>query len=127
VRADGWASATVLPTSHGSLTISDFLEQYHRSAVSRGLRPRSIAAIEKEFRRISAQVGARRLADLTPVSLQQWVESCRLKPDLRGPSSRTNVLAPPRLWKPGTGGRQARKEAQSGSRYASRLIQSKAL
>jgi integrase len=80
VRADGWASATVLPTSHGSLTISDFLERYHRSAVSRGLRPRSIAAIEKEFRRISAQVGARRLADLTPVALQQWVENCGLKP-----------------------------------------------
>ena len=80
VRADGWASATVLPTSHGSLTISDFLEGYHRSAVSRGLRPRSIAAVENELRRISAQVGARRLADLTPVALQQWVESCCLKP-----------------------------------------------
>jgi len=79
-RKAGWASATVLPTSHGSLTISDLLERYHRSAVSRGLRPRSIAAIEKEFRRISAQVGARRLADLTPVALQQWVENCGLKP-----------------------------------------------
>jgi integrase len=80
VRSGGWGSATVLPTSHGSISISDFLERYHRSAVSRGLRSRSIAGIEKELRRLTKEMGARRLADLTPLSLQQWVENSSLKP-----------------------------------------------
>jgi integrase len=80
VRANGWACATVLPTSQGTILISDFLDKYHRSAVSRGLRPRSIETIEKEFRRIAVQLGARRLADLTPLALQQWVQDSRLKP-----------------------------------------------
>ena len=85
VRQQGWARATVLPTSHGSLSLPDFLERYHRSAVSRGLRPRSISAIEKSLRRIAGEVQARRLADLTPPALQRWVEDCGLKPaTLRG-------------------------------------------
>jgi integrase len=85
VRADGWTRATVLPTSHGSLSISDFLNRYHRSAVSRGLRARSIPAIEKSLRRIAREAQARRLADLTPKVLQEWVENCGLKPaTLRG-------------------------------------------
>jgi integrase len=80
VKQQGWARATVLPTSHGSLSLSDFLERYHRSAVSRGLRPRSISGSERSLRRIAREVQAKRLADLTPLRLQQWVEDCGLKP-----------------------------------------------
>jgi len=79
VRQQGWARAVVLPTSHGSVSISDFLERYHRSAVSRGLRPRSISGSELSLRRVAREVQARRLSDLTPVALQQWVEGCGLK------------------------------------------------
>src|SRR5512136_1475293 len=43
VRQHGWACALSLPTSQGSLPIPALLEQYHRTAVSGGLRPRSIA------------------------------------------------------------------------------------
>jgi hypothetical protein len=56
VRQRGWASGTVLPTSHGSLSLCEFLERYHRSARARDLRPRSIGAIEKALRRIKAVV-----------------------------------------------------------------------
>ena len=80
VRQDGWAEAITLPTSHGGLTIPDFLERYHRSAIVRGLRPRSISDFEKNLRRVTKDIGARRLAELTPASLQQWVEGCDLKP-----------------------------------------------
>jgi integrase len=80
VRQNGWAGAAELPTSHGSLSITDLLEHYHRSAVSRGLRPRSIAHALKDMRRVTREIGARRLADLTPQTLQSWIEGCRLKP-----------------------------------------------
>src|ERR1700694_5453164 len=43
VRQHGWADANGLPSSHGSPSIDDLLERYHGRAVSRGLRPRSIA------------------------------------------------------------------------------------
>ena len=79
VRQGGWTQARILPTSHGTITIDDLLERYHRSAVARGLRPRSIAEIESRFRRIAKQVGARRVADLTPPVLQEWVEHCGLR------------------------------------------------
>jgi hypothetical protein len=80
VRQHGWANATVLPTSHGSITLSDLLEQYHRSAVSRGLRPRSILDAEMDLRRVAREIGARRLGALTPNALQRWIQECRLKP-----------------------------------------------
>lgn len=80
VRQNGWGGAPVLPTSHGSLSIPALLEQYHRSAVSRGLRPRSIAHAEKDLRRVARETGARRLGDLTPATLQGWIEECGLKP-----------------------------------------------
>ena len=80
VRQAGWSGATMLPTSHGSLSISDLLEQYHGSAVSRGLRPRSIGHAQKDLRRIAREIGARRLADLTPDALQNWIRESRLKP-----------------------------------------------
>jgi integrase len=62
------------------MLINDLLEQYHRSAVSRGLRPRSIACAEKDLRRLARETGARRLADLNPAALQTWVQECHLKP-----------------------------------------------
>jgi integrase len=80
VRQQGWAGALELPTSHGSLLIEDLLERYHRSATSRGLRPRSIAESAKDLRSIARELGATRLVDLTPQALQQWVESSDLKP-----------------------------------------------
>ena len=80
VRSGGWASATVLPTSHGSVAIDEFLERYHRGAVSRGLRPRSIAHAEMDLRRVAREIGARRLADLTLAALQSWIRDARLKP-----------------------------------------------
>ena len=79
VRQGGWTQATILPTSHGTIMIDDLLERYHRSAVARGLRPRSIGQIESRFRRIAKQVGARCLGDLTPPVLQEWVERCGLR------------------------------------------------
>jgi len=80
VRQQGWTGATILPTSHGSLSVSDFLEQYRRTAVSRGLRPRSITSAARAFRRICRELAVRRLAELTPASLQQWIEGCGLTP-----------------------------------------------
>jgi hypothetical protein len=80
VRQHGWAGATALPTSHGSISIPDLLDQYHRSAVSRGLRPRSIAHAQKDLRRVAREIGARRLGDLTPAALQEWIRDSRLKP-----------------------------------------------
>jgi integrase len=80
VRQQGWTGALELPTSHGSLLLDDFLDRYHRSAVSRGLRPRSIAGSEVALRRVAREVGVRRLLDLTPEALQQWVERCGLTP-----------------------------------------------
>ena len=80
VRQHGWARATALPTSHGSFTITDLLERYHQSALSRGLRPRSIACAEKDVRRVAREIGARRLDDLTPEALQAWIRDSSLKP-----------------------------------------------
>jgi len=80
VRQNGWQRATVLPTSQGSLSIPALLEQYHRSAISRSLRPRSIAEVERDLRRVARETGARRLADLTPTVLQDWIRNSRLKP-----------------------------------------------
>ena len=80
VRQNGWERATVLPTSQGSLAIPALLEQYHRSAVSRGLRPRSITHAEADLRRVARETGARRLSDLTPAALQDWIRDSRLKP-----------------------------------------------
>jgi hypothetical protein len=79
VRQHGWASATVLPTSQGTILISDFLDKYHRSGVSRGLRPRSIAHAQKDLRRVTREIGVRRLAEPTPAALQTWIEGCGLK------------------------------------------------
>jgi hypothetical protein len=58
VRQNGLARATVLPTSQSSLSIAVLLEQYHRSAISRGLRPRSIAHAEKDLRRVARETAA---------------------------------------------------------------------
>lgn len=80
VRQEGWSGAIVLPSSHGSLTIDNFLERYHRHAVSRGLRPRSIKEFKRSLCSIAQAIDARRLADLTPQALQQWVEESDLKP-----------------------------------------------
>ncbi len=80
VRQAGWASATVMPTSHGTISIEDLIERYHRAAVSRGLRPRSIAHAKKDLRRVARETGARRLAGLTPTALQSWIQDCGLKP-----------------------------------------------
>jgi integrase len=80
VRQHGWASALALPTSQDSLSIAGLLEQYHRSAVSRGLRPRSIAHARKDFSRVARETGARRAGDLTPATLQNWIQECGLKP-----------------------------------------------
>ncbi len=59
VRHKGWASALELPTSHGSLLLEEFLERFQRSAVSRGLRPRSINA---DVRALSTLIHALRTA-----------------------------------------------------------------
>jgi integrase len=80
IRQNGWARATALPTSHGSVSIDDLLDQYHRAAVSRDLRPRSIGHAQKDLRRVARETGARRLADLSPAALQGWIQSCELKP-----------------------------------------------
>ena len=80
VRQGGWAKAAALPTSHGTLPIADFIQRYHRSAVARGLRPRSINNAEIAFRRLAREIGARRLGDLSQSLLQSWVESCGLTP-----------------------------------------------
>ena len=80
VRHSGWATATVLPTSHGALTIEGLLRRYDQSAVSRGLRPRSIAHAQKDLRRVAHETGVRRLSQLTPAILQCWIQDCRLKP-----------------------------------------------
>jgi len=80
VRKDGWAGAGVLPTSHGRLSISELVAQYHRSGVARGLRPRAIAHAEKDLRRIAREIGVGRLADLSRAALQTWVQNCGLKP-----------------------------------------------
>jgi len=80
VRQRGWSGAALMPTSHSGLSIDDLLEQYHRNAILRSLRPRSIADAEKSFRRVCREVAARRLNDLTPTSLQQWVQDCGLRP-----------------------------------------------
>jgi integrase len=80
VRQHGWAGAVALPTSQGSLAIASLLEQYHRSALSRGHRPTSIAHAEKDLRRVARELGARRVGDLTPAALQNWIRESRLKP-----------------------------------------------
>jgi integrase len=80
VRLEGWTRANPLPTSHGGLAIEEFLERFQASAVSRGLRPRSIAKFQRDLRRIVREIGARRLADLTRPALQGWVQQCGLKP-----------------------------------------------
>jgi integrase len=80
VRQEGWAKATVLPTSHGSLLIEDLLQRYHDTAVSRGLRPRSIAHALKDLRRVARETGTWRLGELAPTLLQGWMRGCRLKP-----------------------------------------------
>jgi len=80
IRQHGWSGAVLLPTSHGTVTIQEFLERYQHSAVSRGLRPRSIADISKCLRRVAREIEARRLADLTPAALQGWIGECGLKP-----------------------------------------------
>ena len=80
VRQHGWARALALPTSQDSLSIIALLEQYRRTAVSRGLRPRSIAHACKSLSRVARETGARRVGDLTPAALQGWVQECGLKP-----------------------------------------------
>jgi integrase len=80
VRQHGWARALALPTSQGSLPITALLEQYHRTAVSRGLRPRSITHAEKDLSRLARETAARRVDDLTPAVLQNWIQESRLKP-----------------------------------------------
>ena len=80
VRQHGWASPETLLGSHVGLSIPDLLERYHRSSVSRGLRPRSIAHAEKDLRRVAREIGARRLADMSQAALQRWVQECGLKP-----------------------------------------------
>ena len=80
VRQHGWARSLALPTSQDSLSIAALLEQYHRNAVSRGLRPRSIAHARKDLSRVARETCARRVADLTSATLQNWIEECGLKP-----------------------------------------------
>ena len=80
VRQHGWTGVVTLPTSQGGLSIPALLEQYHRSAVSRGLRPRSIAHACKDLSRVARETGARRVCDLTPAALQNWIRDCGLKP-----------------------------------------------
>jgi len=80
VRQHGWAGAVALPTSQDSLSIAPLLEAYHRSAVSRGLRPRSIAHACKDLSRVARETSVRRVCDLTPTALQGWIQECGLKP-----------------------------------------------
>ncbi len=80
VRQHGWAEACGLPSSHGSSHIDEFLERYHRSAVARGLRSRSMAHARKDLRRVAREIGARRIGDLTQSRLQGWIAECGLKP-----------------------------------------------
>ena len=80
VRQGGWINAATTPTSHGTISIDDLLERYHCTAVSRGLRSRSIVHAEQDLRRVAREIGARRLADLTPPALQSWIQDCGLKP-----------------------------------------------
>ena len=80
VRQHGWTGATLLPTNQARVAITTLLEQFHRSAVSRGLRPRSIAHAEGDLRRVAREIGACRLNDLTPAALQSWIRDSRLKP-----------------------------------------------
>ncbi len=80
VRQHGWAGAVALPTSQDSLSIAALLEEYHHSAVSRGLRPRSIAHARKDLSRVARETSARRVGDLTPAALQNWIRDCGLKP-----------------------------------------------
>ena len=53
VRQRGWDNIAGSPTSHGSLSISDFLQRYQRSATSRGLRPISIRQVDGGLRRLA--------------------------------------------------------------------------
>lgn len=80
VRQQGWAGAPDLPTSHGSLSITALLEHYRRSAISRGLRPPSIAHAQMDLRRLAREIGAKHLADFAPDTLQIWIRESRLKP-----------------------------------------------
>ncbi len=50
------------------MAIPDLLDRYHQGAVSRGLRPRSIAHAEKDLRRVARDLGARCLGDVTPTA-----------------------------------------------------------
>ena len=80
VRQHGWASPETLVGSPVGLFVAELLERYHQSAVSRGLRPRSIAHAGKDLRRVAREIGARRIAHLTQASLQGWIQECGLKP-----------------------------------------------
>jgi integrase len=80
VRQHGWTSATGLSGNQGKLSLADLLDRYQRSALSRGLRPRSIASAQKDLRRVAREIGAWRLADLTPAALQGWIRESRVKP-----------------------------------------------
>jgi site-specific recombinase XerD len=80
VRQQGWSGAVVLPTSRESMTIEMLIEKYQSSAVTRGLRPRSISSARKALRQIARGMGARRVGDLTPAALQAWARECGLKP-----------------------------------------------
>jgi len=80
VRQRGWSGAVALPTTRESVTIESLLEQYQRHAVSRGLRLRSIISAKGALQRVAREVGARRVADLTPAALQNWIRDCGLKP-----------------------------------------------
>jgi len=59
---------------------------------SAGRQPKSIAAIEKELCRISAQVMARRLADLMPVSLIKGCVETLLDGAKDDPAAATRLL-----------------------------------
>jgi site-specific recombinase XerC len=80
VRQHGWSGAVVLPTSRESISIESLLEQYRCTAVSRGLRSRSINAAIGALKRVARDVGARKLPNLTPIVLQGWIRDSRLKP-----------------------------------------------
>jgi len=60
---------------HGTARIEDFIEQFERMAVARGVRPRSIAVAKRAFRRIAHEMGARREGDLTSSGVQTWMRS----------------------------------------------------
>jgi len=100
VRQHGWTGATLLPTNQTRVAIPTLLEQFHRSAVSRGLRPRSIAHAEQDLRRVAREIGACRLNDLTPAALQNLIRDSRLKPiTLRSSSRMPGVCSRGRLSK----------------------------